>query len=269
MHFGATLRLLRTDAGISLRSLASMIGVSSAYLSRVENGHDAIPTPDRLIAIARALGLPPHVLIELGQKVSPVVAGYLDRVPAASSLFLDIARRDLTGPQLARVQAFIDREFPMSAAEETRAPRLSALLSPDRVILGLSCSHFDDVIDITATRLVGEGARTDAAAVARAMLLREQEAPSALGKGVAVPHAVVPDLPPRAALVTLRQPLSAPTPDGEPLLLVVALVLNEAGGRQLRTLAQVAHLAKARLVDELKKLRSGREVLQLLEAHGL
>lgn len=47
-QFGAALRLLRVEAGLSLRALAQRIGVSSAYLSRVEHGHDAIPTPDRL-----------------------------------------------------------------------------------------------------------------------------------------------------------------------------------------------------------------------------
>ena len=58
MHFGAALRLLRVDAGISLRGLAEEVGVSSAYLSRVENGHDAPPTADRLVALAEAIGIP-------------------------------------------------------------------------------------------------------------------------------------------------------------------------------------------------------------------
>lgn len=112
MHFGATLRLLRVDAGLTLRALARRIGVSSAYLSRVENGHDPAPTPDRLIAIADALGLPRAVMVELAQQAGPAVAGYLDRVPEASTFFLDIARRDFRGPQIARIKAFIDAEFP-------------------------------------------------------------------------------------------------------------------------------------------------------------
>ena len=33
MHFGATLRLLRMESGISLRALAQRVGVSGAYLS--------------------------------------------------------------------------------------------------------------------------------------------------------------------------------------------------------------------------------------------
>jgi hypothetical protein len=36
------------------------------------------------------------------------VSGYLQRVPAASSLFLDIAQRDLGSAQIARIKAFID-----------------------------------------------------------------------------------------------------------------------------------------------------------------
>src|SRR5262245_8101459 len=157
MHFGATLRILRMDAGISLRTLAQAIGVSSAYLSRVENGHDAVPTPDRLVAIAKALDLPPHVVLELGHRVTPFVARYLEPVPSASRLFLEIARRDLRGPDLSRVMAFIDREFPARDSERSvPSPRLSSMLVPERVVRGFSCAHLDDVIDVAAARLAPE-----------------------------------------------------------------------------------------------------------------
>jgi transcriptional regulator with XRE-family HTH domain len=43
MDFGATLRLLRLGSGLSLRDLARRLGVSSTYLSRVENGLDPVP----------------------------------------------------------------------------------------------------------------------------------------------------------------------------------------------------------------------------------
>src|SRR5690606_10281329 len=101
----------------------------------------------------------------------------------------------------------------------------------------LSCAHFEDIIDIAAARLAPERALPGPAAVAQAMLRREQEAPSALGEGVAMPHAILPGAPPRAALVTLAQPLSAPTPDGKPLRLIFALVLDQPGNRQLHLLA--------------------------------
>src|SRR3712207_1940181 len=89
MHLGATLRLLRVDAGLSLRDLARRIGVSSAYLSRVENGLDAVPTPERLAAIARELDVPSTLLMDVAHRVSPFVASYLEQVPGAGRLFLE------------------------------------------------------------------------------------------------------------------------------------------------------------------------------------
>ncbi len=270
MHFGATLRLLRTEAGISLRSLAHAIGVSSAYLSRVENGHDAAPTPDRLVAIAHALGLPASALLELANKVSPFVASYLDRVPAASALFAEIARRDLTGPQLARVRAFIDAEFPADAPQgDSSVPRLSALLHPERVVLGMSCSDLEDVIDVAALRLSTPNQGPSASQLAAALLRREQEAPSALGEGISVPHAVFGELPPRAALVTLATPLALPTPDGRPLRVVVVLLLDRKGRKQLELLAHAARLAVPGFADSLAATADPRKAIRQIHALGL
>src|SRR5687768_16245235 len=100
MHFGATLRLLRIQSGLSLRDLAGRLGVSSTYISRVENGIDAIPTPERLEAIARELGIPKTLLLDLAHRVSPLVSEYVERVPEAGTLFLEIAHRKLDSKQL-------------------------------------------------------------------------------------------------------------------------------------------------------------------------
>jgi len=84
-HFGATLRMLRIDAGLGLGELAARIGVSSAYLSRVEHGHDPVPTHDRVIAIAQALELPPIVLLEIAQGAGADEA----RIPRLKQLFVE------------------------------------------------------------------------------------------------------------------------------------------------------------------------------------
>jgi PTS system nitrogen regulatory IIA component len=250
MHFGATLRLLRVDAGVSLRALAQKIGVSSAYLSRVENGHDQAPTPDRLIAIARALDLPPTLLIDLAQRVSPFVARYLEDVPSASFLFLEIARRKLNAAQLARVHAFLDAEFPAWGASAAPAvPRLHQLLTPERVILKLSCSYLGDAIDLAATRLAGAAPGLHAATLAAEIRERERESPTGVGHGVAVPHALDPALEPIAALVTFARPLHVPTPDDVPLQ--VLLVIVGGGQAPLELLARAARLATPGTVAEL------------------
>ncbi len=91
MVFGSVLRLLRVDAGSTLRGLAATVGVSSAYLSRVENGHDPAPTPDRLVAIAHAIGVSPQLLVELAERrsaatspTSPPRTGCSSRLPGAA-----------------------------------------------------------------------------------------------------------------------------------------------------------------------------------------
>jgi nitrogen PTS system EIIA component len=265
MHFGATLRLLRIDAGFSLRALAQRIGVSSAYLSRVEHGYDAVPTPDRLVAIARALGLQPQLLMELGHQVEPLLARYLETVPAASTLFLDIARRNLGGPQLARIKAFIDAEFPVGGHQQgSGAPpaRLSSLLSPERIILHLSCTDIEDVIELAASRLAPTAGGLSASALGQEILRRERESSTALGSGVGVPHALLPGVPTAAVLVTLARPLQVPTPDDIPLRLLVVLVCSERGRRHLEMLAQVARLASH---DAAAGLYAARDPVQFIQ----
>jgi PTS system nitrogen regulatory IIA component len=266
MHFGATLRLLRRDAGLSLRSLATRIGVSSAYLSRVEHGLDAIPTPERLDAIAGALGLPPALLIELAHRVEPFVARSLDDVPAAGALFLEIAQRRLTGPEVARVKAFVEREFPERAGTApARTTRLVPLLTPDRVVQKLECSELEDAIDVAASRIAATTGAFDAHALAAEMIAREREGPSAIGHGFVVPHVVRGGAQDVAAVVTLATPLrDVDTPDGAPLVVLVALVLGGDVPSQLAHLAQVARLASEETTLCLQRARDGAGVVRAL-----
>ncbi|WP_437579819.1 PTS sugar transporter subunit IIA [Sorangium sp. So ce887] len=264
-EFGAALRLLRVEAGLSLRALAHRIGVSSAYLSRVEHGHDAIPTPDRLTAIAGALELPPAVLLELGHQVEPLVSRYLERVPAANALFVELARRNVSGPQLARVKAFIDAEFAVSAPFGVApARRLSGLLTPERIVLHLSCVHIEDVIDVAASRLAPPGGALAASALAQEILRRERESPTALGNGVAVPHAIIPGVRTAAVLATLAEPLAVPTPGGAPLRLLVVLLCGEGGRAHLELLAQVARLAGHNAAEVLCAARDAEQLIDQL-----
>jgi PTS system nitrogen regulatory IIA component len=267
MHFGATLRLLRIDAGISLRGLAQKVGVSSAYLSRVENGHDQAPTTDRLVEIARALDLPITLLVDLAHRVTPVVARYLEEVPTAGHLFLEIARRRLGPTQLARVQAFIDAEFPVAGASTRAPPRIVDLLQPERVILRLSCEHLADAIDLAAVRLAGAIPGAHAATLAAEIAHREREASTCVGGALAIPHTFATRVEPVAALVTLARPLRAPTPDDAPLRVLLVLV---GGGRApLELLARAARLATPATVAALCEATAADVALTTLRRHEL
>jgi nitrogen PTS system EIIA component len=261
MHFGSSLRLLRVDAGFSVRELARRIGVSGAYLSRVENGYDAPPTPDRLIAVAEVLGVSPSALLEIARQTGPAVEAYLQRVPAAGSLFLEVARRDLNTADVARVKAFLDREFP--APRRARPASLVSRLSPDRVVTGFIGSTLRDLAEVAATRLT-DVRGPSAHDLVEAVLRREDEASSCVGGGFVMPHAIVPGSADVAVLVTMARPLPIESPDGEPVRVGVVVISSAAGERHLDTLGRVARLASYDIAAELCAA-SPTEVRAILE----
>ena len=264
MHFGATLRLLRVDAGWTLRELADRVGVSNAYSSRVENGHDSPPTPDRLVAIARHLGLAPTTLIALADRIGPFTSDYMERSEGARALFLEIARRKLGPMEIARVRAFVEREFPRTAAPERPADALAAMVDPGRVVTGLSCAEVEDVIDVAATKLAPAARRT-ARELGGAIAARERLRPSILGGGLAVPHAILDGVHPTAVVVTLRRGLDLDAPDGLPVRAFIVHV-HRGGRDHPRLLAEMARLADVDTVSTLCAQRGAGGMVAELRA---
>jgi PTS system nitrogen regulatory IIA component len=269
MHFGSILRLLRVSAGVHLRDLARTIGVSPAYLSRVEHGHDAVPTHERLATIASALHLAPEVLTDLAQRPDPEVTAYIEGTPAVHALLRQMAERRLGALELGRVRAFVQQEFPLArGSDHGWTVRLGPLLAPQRIVTGLACSDLDDAIDLAALRLAaaleGDGG-ADAAMLAEHIREREQVAPTLLGGGVAIPHARLRVARPLAALVTLARPLDAATPDGAPVRVVVVLVSPSRGQEHLLLLAHVARMTRDDLAGRLAGITDPRRVLARLE----
>jgi nitrogen PTS system EIIA component len=263
VHFGATLRLLRLESGLSLRDLARRLSVSGAYLSRVENGLDSIPTSLRLEAIARELDIPAPLLMGLAHRVSPLVVDYVQQVPDAGALFLEIAHRKLDQRQLLEVRSFLDERFPKAGATPVSPSGISDLLAPDRVILGLTCSAMDDLLDVAAGRLSGRAGKS-APAISAPLKAREREIPSAIGSGVAVPCAYLEGAESSAVLVTLARPLKYDTPDGRPLRVVIVLAgPRDSTDRRLR-LAHVARLTARGLADQLADSDSPAKLLSRL-----
>lgn len=264
MHLGATLRLLRVDAGVSLRDLARRIGVSNAYLSRVENGRDAAPTIERLEAIARELDIPVSLLADMGYRVSPFVASYIDEVPEARALFLEIARRRLTPAQIHRVRAFIADEIPCRAADsESRSVGLAKLVSPEHVVLDLACSSVDDLVDVAASRLA-KSAKLPARDLAELLRRSEEDAPGAIGGGLHLSRALVPGIEMLASIVVLARPLHVQTPDDVPLRVGVVILASRRGKDRLVELAHVVRLGARGLADELSKATRPSEVIATL-----
>lgn len=69
-RFGAYLKKLRKDNGLTIRELEKQSGVSNAYLSQLENGKRGIPTPDILMKIHEPLGVGYDELMEKAGYIS-------------------------------------------------------------------------------------------------------------------------------------------------------------------------------------------------------
>lgn len=257
MHFGATLRLLRVESGLSLRDLARRIGVSGAYLSRVENGLDPVPTVDRLQALARELKVPAPLLMESGQRVGALIAELAEARPEAGAVFLEIAERNLSAEQLAEVRNFVRFHFPKPNAP--RAPiTLSGLLSPDRLVLQLECEARQDVLEVGAARFSFAGP-----SLVRALVARESASPPELGFGLSL-TAVVQEVPaPEAVLVTLARPQSTRSA-APPIRAAVLVVTPRADPSHLALLAHIARLSARGLVPAIAELRRPEGLLHTL-----
>lgn len=250
--FGATLRLLRLESGMSLRDLARRMGVSSVYLSRVENGIDGVPTAERIQSIAGELGVAPRLLLDLAHRISPFVSSYVEQVPDAGSLFLELAHRNLGAAELAEVREFLDRRFPVArSVRQEERESLADLLCTDRVILQLTGTSMKDVLDVAAGRLALGKKKLSAPRIAQLLQTRERECSGAIGGGVWISSTSLDIQAPRVALITLARPLSVVTPDDVPIRIVITLVVPRQDPKRVLRLARVARLGARGLASEL------------------
>lgn len=136
------------------------------------------------------------------------------------------------------------------------AKRLQQALTERRIDLAGSAAGAADVLARLAALMAVDPA--EATPFAAALLAREQTGSTALGNGVAVPHARVEGLPAiRAAFLRTRTPVPFAAPDAQPVDLFFGLIVPaHANTEHLELLAEIAEL----LSDEqaLKALRGAK-----------
>jgi PTS system nitrogen regulatory IIA component len=109
----------------------------------------------------------------------------------------------------------------------------------------------------------------DAAAVREALLEREQLGSTAIGNGVAAPHARLKGAPVAGALGILPRGVDFGAADGRPVRIVVAFVSPAQGPAHLKALAAVAQtFADAPLRQALLDAKDAAEIHDLLSRAG-
>ncbi len=101
--FGETLRGLRLAQDLGLRETAGKIGISPAYLSRIERGKEKPPKPNVIKALAKELAADPDVLFRLSSSTDPEVSGFLNDQPEVMELVRFIKESDFNRKKLEQL----------------------------------------------------------------------------------------------------------------------------------------------------------------------
>jgi PTS system nitrogen regulatory IIA component len=118
---------------------------------------------------------------------------------------------------------------------------LAEIITADDVALDADVADRDRLLDLAAT-LIARRHGLSARDVASDLAARERLGSTALGHGVALPHARVAGLPRSVAvLVRTRQPIAFGAPDGRPVgMFLVLLVPAQAADQHLKLIAEAA-----------------------------
>lgn len=85
-NFGETIRDLRVAQDLGLREMATKVGISPAYLSRIERGKERPPRPEVIKELAKVMAADPDVLFRLSSSTDPEVVDYLHDQPEVMNL---------------------------------------------------------------------------------------------------------------------------------------------------------------------------------------
>ena len=102
-NFGDTIRELRVAQDFGLREVAGKVGISPAYLSRIERGKEHPPRPEIIKSIAKVLAADPDVLFRLSSSTDPEVVTYLHRKPEAMQLIRFVMEEGFSIHQLRKL----------------------------------------------------------------------------------------------------------------------------------------------------------------------
>lgn len=99
-NFGETIRDLRVAQDLGLRETANKVGISPAYLSRIERGKERPPRPEVIKELARILAADPDVLFRLSSSTDPDVLDFLHEQPEAMMLLRFMKESDFSEKQI-------------------------------------------------------------------------------------------------------------------------------------------------------------------------
>jgi len=292
--FGHTLRMLRTTAGISLRSLAKKIDVSPAYLSQVELGKLNPPTHDRITRIAETIGIPVSLLLEMSHRPNPdtimLLRGHYGLNEFIKSAFdIGLEDRDLREINalmqklggggfrklirygLEHSSDFIKigkgRLSPEARSSPAYHMSLSSLSNPQLVFKKLAFTEKSDLLRYMLEKISLTNNSFDLGQVYNDLISNEAEDSSGLGNGVALPHLFVNELD-RTIIAVARVPegIDFKALDKKAVFIVCLILSNPRSCQShLNLLAHFARkFQRPMFVDDVLNANTKKNILSLL-----
>jgi transcriptional regulator with XRE-family HTH domain len=108
--FGETVRALREAQSLGLRAAAEQLGISPAYMSRIERGREKPPRPELIRKMATLFGGDADVLFRLAQSTDPELADYLNSMPALPEFLRTAMAVRLTSEDFENLIAQIQKQ---------------------------------------------------------------------------------------------------------------------------------------------------------------
>jgi transcriptional regulator with XRE-family HTH domain len=103
---------MREAQDMGLRAAADRLGISPAYLSRIERGKEHPPKPDVIKRIATLLGGDPDLLFRLAASTDPSLAEYIHLVPNVPDFLRTAMAQKLTSEDFEALTKEIKRRRP-------------------------------------------------------------------------------------------------------------------------------------------------------------
>ena len=114
--FGETVREMREAQEMGLRVAANRLGISPAYLSRIERGRERPPKPDLVKRMATLLGGCPDLLFRLADSTDPDLAEYIHFTPNVPEFLRTAKTMGLTSEDFEVLIEEVKRRRPSEAA---------------------------------------------------------------------------------------------------------------------------------------------------------
>lgn len=145
--------------------------------------------------------------------------------------------------------------------------RIIDLLKPEAIALGLDISTKEEAIDTLVKLHAAAGNLTDEQAYKEAILAREAQGTTAIGEGIAVPHAKTNAVKaPALSAATVPGGVNYDAPDGKPSDLLFMIAATEDGDVHLEILSRLmVMLMDPGFADELRKAATPEEFLKIID----